>query len=145
MRKVKRSALVPYGADEMFRLVDDIDAYADFLPWCSESRVILRDGDTVQACIEVHRGPMSKTFTTRNQNVGGESISIALLGGPFRRLSGGWAFEALGDAGSKVSLNLEFEFESRMVDAMFGAFFEETCNSLVDSFIARAMAVYGSR
>lgn len=145
MRKVKKSALVPYRAHEMFMLVDDIDAYAEFLPWCNESRVIRRNGDTVEASIEVHRGPMSKTFTTRNENVGGESISIALVGGPFRRLSGGWAFETLGNAGSKVSLNLEFEFESRVVDAMFGAYFEETCNSLVDAFIARAATVYGTR
>ena len=67
------------------------------------------------------------------------------MGGPFRHLSGGWTFQSLGDAGSKVTLELEFEFESRMVDMMFGAFFEETCNSLVDAFTGRAVAVFGER
>jgi len=145
MRRVQRSALVQYRADEMFDLVDDIDAYADFLPWCNSSRVLRRQANTVQASIEVHKGPVSKTFTTLNTNVQSESIDIALLGGPFRHLSGGWRFVALGDTGSKVSLELEFQFESRMVDAMFGPFFEETCNSLVDAFIARATFIYGAR
>lgn len=145
MRRVNKSALVLYRADEMFDLVDDIDAYADFLPWCNDSRVIRRQANTVEASIEVHRGPVSKTFTTLNTNVQYQSIDIALLGGPFRHLSGGWRFDALGESGCKVALELEFAFESRMVDAMFGAFFEETCNSLVDAFIMRATSVYGDR
>jgi ribosome-associated toxin RatA of RatAB toxin-antitoxin module len=87
---------------------------------------------------------VSKTFTTRHTTVEHDSIAIALIGGPFSQLSGGWRFEALGE-GCKVTLELEFEFASRMVDAMFGAFFEETCNSLVDAFIGRAESVYGVR
>lgn len=129
----------------MFRLVDDVDAYAEFLPWCNDSRIIRRDGDIVEARLELQKGTISKAFTTRNTLHHNVAIDLALLDGPFRHLAGGWRFESLGDAGSKVSLSLEFEFESRIVDVMFGAFFEETCGSLVDAFTRRAAEVYGER
>ncbi len=145
MRHVKKSALVPYLATEMFDLVDDVDAYADFLPWCSGSEVRSRSDEVVEATLELQKGGVSKSFTTRNATVRGESIDLCLLGGPFRHLQGGWRFEPLGDGGCKVSLELDFEFDSRMVDMMFGAFFEDTCNSLVDAFVRRAAEVYGHR
>jgi ribosome-associated toxin RatA of RatAB toxin-antitoxin module len=145
MRRVTRSALVPYRADEMFSLVDDIEAYPGFLPWCHRSEELSRSDDTVEATLELQKGAVSKTFTTRNTLQPGKGIDISLLGGPFRHLQGGWRFDQLGEEGCKVSLDLEFEFESRMVDMLFGAFFEETCNSLVDAFTARAAEVYGER
>jgi ribosome-associated toxin RatA of RatAB toxin-antitoxin module len=145
MRKISRSALVPYSPSEMFALVDDIEAYPSFLPWCSNTVVHERTGNTVDATLELQRGGMRKSFTTRNTNRGNESIGLALLGGPFKRLDGGWTFQALGDEGCKVALGLEFEFESFLVDAMFGSFFEETCNSLVDAFTRRACDIYGEK
>jgi ribosome-associated toxin RatA of RatAB toxin-antitoxin module len=129
----------------MFRLVDDVESYSDFLPWCNRSEVLSRSDDTVEATLELHKGAVSKTFTTRNTLRENEAIELELLGGPFRHLSGGWTFQSLGAEGSKVTLELEFEFESRMVDMMFGAFFEETCNSMVDAFTGRAAVVYGER
>ncbi|MGI9262855.1 MAG: type II toxin-antitoxin system RatA family toxin [Woeseiaceae bacterium] len=145
MRHVKRSALVPYSATELFDLVDDVDAYADFLPWCSRSEVLTRNDDVVEATVELQKGSVSKEFTTRNARVPGESIGLELLGGPFRHLQGGWNFQSLGDDGCKVSLEIDFEFESKMVDMVFGAFFQDTCNSLVDAFVQRAGEIYGDR
>jgi len=129
----------------MFRLVDDVNSYSEFLPWCNRSAILERRDDTVEAMLELHKGAVSKSFTTRNTLRENESIGLELLGGPFRHLSGGWTFQSLGDQGSKVTLELEFEFESRMVDMIFGAFFEETCNSLVDAFTVRAGDIYGPR
>ena len=145
MRYVKRSALVPYSAREMFVLVDDIETYPEFLPWCKSTDVLERTDKVVQATLELQKGAMSNKFTTRNTRTEFDSIDIALVGGPFRHLEGGWVFTELGDQGSKVSLNLDFEFESMLVDMMFGAFFEETCNSLVDSFTSRASEIFGAR
>ena len=129
----------------MFNLVDDVNSYADFLPWCNHSETLSRNDQTVDATLELHKGAISKTFTTRNTLKPNEAIELELLGGPFRHLAGGWKFLSLGDDGSKVELELEFEFESRMADMMFGTFFEETCNSLVDAFISRAATIYGER
>jgi ribosome-associated toxin RatA of RatAB toxin-antitoxin module len=145
VRTVDRSAFVPYQADEMFRLVDDVDAYAQFLPWCSRSEVLSRTETEVEATLELSKGAIRKSFTTRNTLEPGRAINIELVGGPFRELCGGWQFKALDHAGSKVTLALKFEFESRILDSVFGAFFEDTCNSLVDAFTRRAADVYGDR
>jgi ribosome-associated toxin RatA of RatAB toxin-antitoxin module len=145
MRKVNRSALVPYTAHEMFSLVDDIESYPEFVPWCNEATVESRSGDTVVATLELHKGPLSKHFTTRNTRRNFEAIDMELAGGPFRQLSGGWRFLEIENQGCRVSLELEFEFENRVVDVMFGTFFKDAGDSLVEAFTARARDVYGPR
>lgn len=143
MRKVSRSALVPYRAQDMFMLVDDVERYPEFVPGCDAAEVISRSGDTVEARLALRKGAISKSFTTRNRRREFEAMDLSLVDGPFRHLQGGWRFKDLGDNGCKVSLELEFEFSSPLVDRMFGSFFEQTCNALVDAFAKRAAAVYG--
>lgn len=143
MRNVSHSALVLHSASQMFALVDDIEAYPRFLPWCTGTTVHSRNNDIVEASIEMHRGLIRTSFSTRNTLRPHEAIDIALLAGPFRHLAGGWRFEQLGELGSKVSLDLEFEFEHRLTSIVFEQYFENICNSLVDAFIARAGAVHG--
>ena len=143
MRMVHRSALVPHSADEMFALVDNVEAYPDFLPWCNSVQVHLRESNIVEATLEKHRGSVSKQFRTRNTSIPGEKMDIQLVDGPFSNLAGGWTFGRLGDAGCKVALAMEFEFSSRAIDLVLGSFFEGTCNSLVDAFVKRARQIYG--
>lgn len=142
MHNVNRNALVPYSAAQMYALVKDVEAYPSFLPWCNDAEVHVREPDCIEASLELHRHGISKRFRTRNALRENESLGIELVNGPFRRLSGGWLFQSLGDDGSKVSLALEFEFESRTLEMIFGRFFEKTCNSLVDSFTERAARIY---
>lgn len=143
MRKVSRSALVPFSAGQMYALVEDFLAYPVFLPWCTGATLHFRDDETIEASLELQRGGIKKSFTTRNTLQPGVAMGIALVGGPFRHLAGGWQFEQLGGDGSKVSLELDFEFENRVTDALFGRYFESTCNSLIDSFTQRAHEIYG--
>ncbi|MCJ7590938.1 MAG: type II toxin-antitoxin system RatA family toxin [Woeseiaceae bacterium] len=143
MRKVTRSALVPYSAGQMYALVEDVLAYPEFLPWCTGSTLHSKDYETIEASLEMKRSGIKKTFRTRNTLQPGIAMGIALVGGPFAHLAGSWRFEQLGDDGSKVSLEMEFEFENRVTDALFGRYFEETCNSLIGSFTHRAHAIYG--
>jgi len=142
VRKVLRSALVPYSAAQMYSLVKDVEAYPSFLPWCNDAEVHIREESFIEASLELHRGRISKKFRTRNALVENESLGIELVGGPFKHMSGGWTFQQLGDAGCKVELDLQFAFESRAIDVIFGRFFENTCNSLVDSFTQRAAKIY---
>ncbi len=144
MREVRRSALVQHSASDMFSLVDDVESYPQFLPWCKSAVVHSREGNVVEATLELQRGELSKQFRTRNEASGNESIDMSLVDGPFRHLTGRWTFTQLGDSGSKVELNLDFEFSSSVVDLLFGPFFEETCNSLVDAFTQRADEVFGN-
>lgn len=145
MTTINKSALVPYSPAQMFDLVDDIEAYPEFLPWCSSTRVISRDDDLVRATIELSRGGVEKAFTTANRNQKNKMIEIRLVDGPFKRLDGFWRFDALGDDGCKISLDLEFEFSSRMLGMVVGPVFSQIANSLVDAFHKRAKDVYGAR
>lgn len=145
MRKVKRSALVPHSAKEMFELVDDVAAYPEFLPWCNDADVKSRTDETVIATLELHKGSISKHFTTRNTLHRFDAIDMALIDGPFRHLEGGWHFRDIADDGCEVSLELEFEFDNRLVDMMFGRYFEDTLKALVDAFTQRAATIYGKQ
>ncbi len=145
MRNVNRSALVPYTAREMFVIVDDVAAYPEFLKWCKSAEIHERTGGVVQATLELQKGSLSNKFTTRNERREFDSIGISLVGGPFRHLQGDWTFTDLGNDGCKVALKMDFEFESMLVDMMFGAFFGDTCNALVDGFTRRAAQIFGAR
>ncbi len=142
MRKIQRSALVRHSAAEMFSLVDDVDSYPKFLPWCSGATVHSRSENVLEATLELQRAELRKTFRTRNTSSGKEVIDMQLVDGPFSHLEGRWTFQQLGESGSKVSLELEFEFSNSVVDVLFGPFFEDTCNSLVDAFTQRADSVF---
>ena len=127
----------------MFALVADVESYPDFLPWCTGAEIHSVQGDVIEASVELSKSGLSKSFRTRNTLLRPESISMALVGGPFRHLDGGWNFLALGDDGCKVSMDLEFEFESRMTDMIFRQVFEDICNALIDAFTRRASEIYG--
>ena len=142
MRKVSRSALVPHSAAQMYALVKDVEAYPSFLPWCNDAEVHFEEPGFLEASLELHHRGISKRFRTRNALIENEALGIELVGGPFRTLSGGWLFRQLGDEGCKVSLDLEFEFQNRATDVIFGRFFENTCNTLVDSFTRRATEMF---
>lgn len=145
MTTISRSALVPHSAQAMFELVDDVDRYNEFLPWCSDSGVIERNGDETRAYVTISKGGVSRSFTTRNRAQPGKMIEVRLVEGPFRRLDGYWRFQALREDASKVALDLEFEFSNSIVRMAFGRVFEQVANRLVDSFVKRADAVYGSK
>ena len=145
MASINKSALVPYTPAEMFALVDDIDSYAKFLPWCNGARVLSRTEDEVRATIELSKGGVDKAFTTCNRIQQNKMIEVRLVEGPFKHLNGFWRFDALGDDGCKVSLDLEFEFASRLLSTVVGPVFSQIANSLVDSFLKRAVDVYGKR
>ncbi len=142
MTLINKSALVPYTPAQMFALVDEIETYPDFLPWCRATRVISRNEDEVRASISLAKGGVDKTFTTCNRNQTGKMIEVQLIEGPFKRLSGYWRFDPLGDEGCKISLDMEFEFSNKMLDMVIGPVFSQIANSLVDAFHKRAVEVY---
>lgn len=139
-----RTALVPHSAADMFALVDDIEAYAEFLPWCSRSEVLARDEHGVHGLIELRKGAVHKSFTTHNINVPGTSIDMHLIDGPFNHLEGIWRFDALSETACKVTLDLEYEFSSTLLKMTVGPIFRHVADSLVDAFCQRAAEVYGS-
>ena len=142
-QSVSRSALVPYAASEMFALVADIEKYPGFLPWCREARIRVPGEDTVEASLEIGRGPIRKTFTTRNVMTQGTRIDIGLIDGPFKYLQGCWKFLALDGDGCRIVLDLEYELSNAVLRHTLGPLFSEIANSLVDAFCRRAQELYG--
>ncbi|MDH5300341.1 MAG: type II toxin-antitoxin system RatA family toxin [Gammaproteobacteria bacterium] len=144
MTAVKRNALVPFSAQQMFDLVDDIEAYPQFLPWCKSASVHSRDALQVTASIEIAKAGIQQTFTTRNLNTQGEVIEMQLVDGPFQALHGYWRFQALNENACKVSLDLEFEFSSKVLSMTLGPVFSQICNTMVEVFVKRAREVYSA-
>lgn len=142
MSRVQRSALLPYSAEQMYSLVNDVAAYPQFLPWCSESEVLQHSESEMLARIHMRKGRVNHSFTTRNQLLENHKVIVGLVDGPFRKLEGHWLFENLADRGSRISLELEFEFSNRLVGMLVGPVFHHIANTLVDSFVKRAKQVY---
>jgi ribosome-associated toxin RatA of RatAB toxin-antitoxin module len=128
----------------MYALVEGIESYPEFLPWCAASRVHRRTETETEATIELAFKGVRQAFTTINANQAPGEIRLALKDGPFSRLQGQWRFIALGDAGCKVSFELQYDFSSRAVAALIGSAFEKITATLLDAFVSRADAVYGS-
>lgn len=134
-----------YSADEMYQLVNDVNAYPEFLPGCVAANVLSSDMQCMRASVKVAKAGISQSFTTENQLVANKSIKMKLIDGPFKHLTGGWTFTSLDEQACKVSLDLKFEFSSSLVEFAFGRVFHELLASMVKSFAARAKMVYGIR
>jgi len=143
MTMIKRSALVPYSPRQMFELVNAIDDYPRFLPWCRSSEILSQNETEIVASLEIAWKGIHKGFSTHNHLKPYDAITISLVKGPLRRLDGNWRFQALGEKGCKVLLDLEFEFTGNIIDVVFEPVFNHIANALVDAFCKRAGEVYG--
>jgi len=144
MREVKRSALIAESPARMYNLINDVDQYPDFLPWCTAARVVERRAGEMVAKLNIKRGPLKTEFTTRNLLETDRRVLMQLVNGPFRVLEGLWTLTPLGDLGCRVGLEMRFEFTNRVTGALFEPLFEDTAASLVDAFVQRARASRGS-
>ena len=144
MPLVQKSALVSHSVAQMFALVDAVERYPEFLPWCGGTRLLKRDELTTVATIEISYRGIRQTFTTSNTKNGTERMQISLLEGPFKALDGVWDFTALGDAACKVSLQLDYSFANAVLETAIGPVFGLIANTMIERFVERADALYGS-
>jgi ribosome-associated toxin RatA of RatAB toxin-antitoxin module len=126
----------------MYQLVCDFESYPEFLPWCSDTRVISKTDEEICGELEVSRIGIRQRFSTCNRLVENERMDIVLRDGPFRKLHGGWRFTSLREDACKVELVLEFEFSGKLIDAAFGRLFNHIANTMVESFCKRADEIY---
>lgn len=145
MPVISRSEIVPYTASEMFALVDAVEEYPKFLPWCRASKILKRDEDEVHAKLELTRGGIHKSFTTCNRLQPDKLIEIRLIDGPFEHLEGFWSFENMGEQECKVALNLEFRIAGKLMSFALEPIFHQIANSFVKTFCKRAEDLYGKR
>jgi ribosome-associated toxin RatA of RatAB toxin-antitoxin module len=142
MTNVKKARTVAFSCEQMYNLVNDVERYAEFLPYFVESVVHHRDEDEVQATLTVTAVGMQKSFTTRNRLQANKMIEIRLIDGPFSHLEGFWRFDETPE-GCLISFDLEFDFAGRMFSMLLGPAFEQVTNTMVDAFCDRAQVLYG--
>jgi ribosome-associated toxin RatA of RatAB toxin-antitoxin module len=142
MVTVDRSALVEHPAPLMFALVEKVEDYPRFLPWCSGVDIVTREPGRTVATLHVLYHGIRQKFTTENRNTPGEQIEIRLVDGPFKHLLGQWRFKSLGEEASKVSLHMEYQLSNALLSGVAGPVFGHIADTFVDAFVRRAQALY---
>jgi ribosome-associated toxin RatA of RatAB toxin-antitoxin module len=137
MKEISRSAIVEHSAAEMYALVDDIEAYPGFLPWCQEARVE-QLGAEKRATLAVGLRGLRQSFTTLNQSRPGEAIDMRLVEGPFEHFSAAWRFRPLAEHACEIAFSLRYEFASRALGKLLEPLFDEIADTMVDAFKRRA-------
>ena len=143
MSVVEKSVLVGHSAQQMFDLVDAVEAYPEFLPWCAAAEVLYRDAVTTRATIHINYHGLTQKFTTENTKVPPLKITVRLVEGPFRVLDGEWRFTPLAEQACRIDFRLHYEFSSRILEMLVGPVFSYIASTLVDAFVKRAEKLYG--
>jgi ribosome-associated toxin RatA of RatAB toxin-antitoxin module len=144
MKQIARSAIVEHSAAEMYALVEDIEAYPVFLPWCVAAVVHERPPGATKATLTVGAGALRHSFTTQNENRPGEAIDMRLVAGPFRRFAGQWRFVPLAPHACRIEFSLRYEFASRALARLLAPLFDRMADTMVEAFVRRAAQVYES-
>jgi ribosome-associated toxin RatA of RatAB toxin-antitoxin module len=143
MALVEKTVLVPHSAEQMFVLVDRVEDYPEFLPWCGGASVTELEGTAkVHATVHIDYHHIKQSFTTENVRTPPYKIDMTLQHGPFKDLDGSWRFIPLGDSACKIEFLLRYDFSSKLLEKMVGPVFHYIANSFVDAFIRRAEKVY---
>lgn len=144
MALVEKSVLIAHSAAQMFELVDRVEDYPQFLPWCNRTELKFRDEHKTSATLFISYLSVKSHFTTENEKEIPRLMKISLVDGPFRRLDGAWHFKPLAENACKIEFQLTYEFSSRMFEKVIGPVFSHIANTFVDAFVKRAAQVYGA-
>jgi ribosome-associated toxin RatA of RatAB toxin-antitoxin module len=143
MTTISQSAILPYSAQVMFDLVNDIESYPLFMHGCTSANIISANANEIVARLELGKAGFKYAFTTRNQLRPPENIEMALIEGPFKKFAAQWRFVALTDTASKTCLDMQFEFRAGIVDMALRSLFEATSKDLVNAISKRAAHLHG--
>jgi ribosome-associated toxin RatA of RatAB toxin-antitoxin module len=141
MPSVVKSVLVSHSAEAMFDLVDAVESYPQFLPWCGGSHVLSRDDSHTHAQIDIRYRGVAQSFATRNTKRRPHDMALALVDGPFEALNGTWRFTPLSAAACKVEFSLDYRFGNVVVESIIGPVMAMIAETFVDRFVARADAL----
>src|SRR5262245_59734984 len=144
MALVRKQVLAGYPAERMYDLVDCVERYPEFLPWCGGTELRHRDGQITRATIHIDYRGIRQSFRTENRTHPAELIAIRLVSGRFRALDGTWRFTALATDSCRIDFQLHYEFSNKLLERLVGPVFNYIANSFVDAFLKRAEKLYGS-
>ncbi len=142
MNSVSRSAIVTFSAKQMFDLVEAVEQYPRFLPWCSGTSVTFRDPEVTHATIHINYRGIKQSFSTKNQKKAPEQMHLQLIEGPFRSLDGEWLFTPLSNEACRIDFRLSYEFSNSLLEKLVGPVFGHIAGTMMDAFLKRANQVY---
>lgn len=142
MAEVQKTVLVHHSAEKMYDLVDKVEHYPEFLPWCGGVNIEKYNPAETQATIHIDFHHIKQSFTTLNLKTPSTQMEMKLVKGPFKHLNGSWQFIALNEEACKIIFTLHYEFSSKIIEKIIGPVFSHITNTFVDCFIHRADALY---
>ena len=138
--------LLPYSADQVYRIVAEVDRYPEFLPWCSAARITKREGDTFFADLIISFKVWREKFTSRvTLDPDARTVAVEYVDGPFKYLNNYWRFIPVGDDSCILDFKVDFEFRSRVLQQLIGLLFDEAVRRMVAAFEGRARKLHGDR
>lgn len=144
MALVEKTVLVEHTPAQMYALVDDVEAYTQFLPWCAKAELKYRDEHKTVGTLHIDFLSVKSHFTTENTKSFPSAMTMTLVDGPFRRFDGQWHFTALGDHACKIEFRLNYEFSSKLFEKVIGPVFSRIANTFIEAFVQRAAQVYSA-
>ena len=138
MHNIHKSAIVLHSSKKMFQLVDSVENYPHFLPWCGSTQILERDNSKTIASIEINYKGIRQTFTTENTKKQNKEMMIKLIDGPFQSLSGQWIFKNLDNNSCQIELKLEYQFSNIILEKLISPVFNMIANTFIDEFIKEA-------
>ena len=142
MADVKKNVIVNHSADQMFSLVDRIEDYPLFLPWCGSTKVLERNDEITKASILIKYSGVNQSFTTQNTKHYTNRIDLKLIDGPFKVLEGYWIFNSINEEACSIELHLHYEFSNFILDKLISPIFSQIANTFVDRFVTQADKIY---
>jgi ribosome-associated toxin RatA of RatAB toxin-antitoxin module len=142
MADVRKNVLVNHSAEKMFHLVDQIEDYPSFLPWCGGSEVLERNNEITRATIRIYYHGVNQSFTTENIKKYPHHIHLKLIDGPFKKLEGSWLFTPIADNACSIDFHLHYEFSNFVLDKLISPIFNQIANTFVDGFVTQADKIY---
>lgn len=140
--QVSKNILVPFSAQKMYGLVNDVDNYPTFLPWCSAIEIHSRSSTALEATIFVSKGPVSYTITTQNVMREYEAIDMQYKTGPFKYCFGSWRFKQQEQNACEIIFNMDYEFKNKLIAIGLEPFFKPMADTLIQAFCQRAQQIY---
>lgn len=143
MATVEKSVLVGHSAAKMYAMVENCEAYPQFLPWCSGAEVQRSGPHRATVTLHVNYHGLRQHFTTENHMEKAALIEMKLVRGPFKHLDGFWRFVPLAEEACKIEFRLSYELSGRLMDKLAGPVFSHIANTLVEVFVKRSAVLYG--
>lgn len=142
MPKISKDILVEYTPEQMYELVNTVELYPEFLPWCQAAEVHDRSLEELSATLHLAKGPVRHKIKTNNTMIPAQRIAMQYVAGPFKTCHGSWEFIRAGDD-CRVVFNMEYQFINKIQQMLIEPVFNPIANALIDAFRERAEQIYG--